>query len=141
MELRSDLQTAAVSAPSPPPSAVAAPVAALDVEEYSRRLAQFNTRLINAVYRQVRYPGRAVRRGMQGRVELDVVLDPTGALLEVIVARSSGYPALDEAGVEAAHKAVVEGKFEAIDPVASAEYSDDDDRLVIPVPISFVLTE
>ncbi|MCB1675686.1 MAG: TonB family protein [Halioglobus sp.] len=126
---------------SPPAPTVPEGVAALDVKEYSRRLAEFNARLIKAVYSQVHYPGRAVRRGLQGRVELDVVLDGTGTLLDVIVARSSGYSTLDKAGVRAARKAVPGAGLDAADPVASAEYGDGDNRLVIPVPISFILTE
>jgi TonB family protein len=116
------------------------PIKSLDVVEYSQRLGVFNTQLIKRVYANIRYPRSAVRRNIQGSLELDVTLDTSGTLQGVSVARSSGYKSLDASAVKAAEKAFNNKPIEDIDPVAVAEYADGD-ALIIPVPISFVLTE
>nr|MBA3685821.1 energy transducer TonB [Planctomycetota bacterium] len=43
------------------------------------------------------YPARSRRHGDQGRVDLQVTLDPLGHPLVVDIARSSGFARLDEA--------------------------------------------
>ena len=116
-------------------------VAALDVKDYSRRLAEFNNGVIRKVYSEIRYPTRAVRRGLQGRVELDVTLLESGELVDIAVARSSGHKILDKAAVTAAGKALASANPEELDPVAVAEFGGNDDRLIVPVPVQFMLTE
>ena len=84
----------------------------------------------------------AVRRGLEGRLELDVTLTTDGRLADIAVARSSGHQMLDEAAIEAAKAALGSGLNAKIDPVAIAEFGDfDSDRLTVPVPISFILTQ
>ena len=116
-------------------------VEALDVKDYSRRLAEFNNGVIRKVYSQIRYPTRAIRRGLQGRVELDVTLLESGELVDITVTRSSGYKILDQAAVAAAGKALASLNSEELVPVAVAEFGEDDDRLIVPVPVQFMLTE
>jgi TonB family protein len=48
-----------------------------------------------------RYPARAVRRGWQGRVILDVEVLPSGKASSVAIAASSGYGVLDRSAREA----------------------------------------
>ena len=47
------------------------------------------------------YPLAARRRGQGGRVELEVLLEPSGRVGRVEIAVSSANPALDEAAVAA----------------------------------------
>ncbi len=112
-----------------------------DNKDYSQRLATFNTQVLKKVYAEIQYPTRAVRRGLQGRVELDVALRESGELLEITVVQSSGYKILDKAAVKAAGKALASLESSDLDPVAIAEYGDENEALVVPVPVQFMLTE
>jgi protein TonB len=49
------------------------------------------------------YPMAAVKQHHQGLVVLDVTIDDKGRVQDVRVERSSGWPELDEAAVDAAH--------------------------------------
>ncbi|MEH6515623.1 MAG: TonB family protein [Halioglobus sp.] len=116
-------------------------IAALDVMEYSQRLALFNSTVLRMVTINIRYPKAAVRRSLQGSLELDLTLQEDGTLNEVVVARSSGYNTLDQAAMRAANKAFKDSTLESIDPVAVAEYGDGGGVLIVPVPVNFILTE
>ncbi len=116
-------------------------ILSLGVQEYSRRLAEFHGSLVSMVYREIRYPQRAVRRSLEGRLELDLTLKNTGELVTVIVSQSSGHKLLDNAAVEAARKAFNSGALGSIDAVAIAEFGSDPSRMVIPIPVSFKLAE
>tara|TARA_R110002110_G_scaffold362241_1_gene572021 strand:+ start:87944 stop:89326 length:1383 start_codon:yes stop_codon:yes gene_type:complete len=116
-------------------------VAELSVELYSQRLYAFNSNLLRKIYSQINYPARAVRRSIQGSLELDLLLGRDGSFIDVSVVRSSGHSLLDKAALAAARKALASGVQSALDPVAIAEYSNTQDQLVVPVPVSFVLTE
>lgn len=113
-------------------------VTALGVQEYSRRVAAFHSTIVTRVYGEIRYPRRALRRELQGRMELDVVFSMAGALRAVEIASSSGHDILDEAAVEAA-EAALESGIPAIDPAARAEFGAGPDELVVPVPVQFRL--
>ena len=47
------------------------------------------------------YPGIAVRNRYQGTTTLDILVDASGAIISVKVVKSSGFPVLDEAAVQA----------------------------------------
>ena len=115
-------------------------VEALDAMVYSQRLAVFNNMLLRKVYSNINYPRAAVRRSLQGKLEIDMTLNSAGEIQGIEVARSSGHTVLDEAAAKAVKKALKD-PLSDIDPVAVAEYADGDDRLVIPVPVAFILTE
>jgi len=117
-----------------------AAIDALEVTDYSQRLAAFNARLIQRVYGEIRYPRQAVRRNLQGRLELDVTLQANGELADIKVAHSSGYQILDTAAIKAAEKALSTTDPSELDAVAVAEYGGDSGKLVIPVPVQFLLT-
>ena len=69
-------------------------------------------------------------------------VDKDGKLLEVSVAVSSGHSSLDNSAVKAASKAFANKPVQEIDQVALSEYSEEDgEKLIIPIPVSFVLTE
>ena len=116
-------------------------ILSLGVQEYSRRLSEFHGSLVSMVYREIRYPKRAVRRSLQGRLELDLTLQNTGELVAVIVSQSSGHKLLDNAAVEAAQKAFNSGALGSIDAVAIAEFGSDPNSMVIPIPVSFKLAD
>ena len=116
-------------------------IARLDVVEYSQRLASFNNIVLRMVTEKIRYPKAAVRRSLQGNLELDLTLLDHGSLLAVNVGRSSGFDTLDEAAIRAARKAFRNRALDTIDPVARAEYEDDSGQLIVPVPVNFMLME
>lgn len=116
-------------------------VLALGVREYSQRLSAFHNDLVSRVYRKIKYPKRAVRRNLEGRLELDITLRKSGELVAVAVAETSGHPLLDAAAVEAAEAAMAAANLSSLDAVAVAEFSSGDGRVVVPVPVNFQLTK
>jgi periplasmic protein TonB len=78
--------------------ALAGPGARSDVPpEYGAYLARFRERIQESVV----YPFAARRRGEAGRVEVELLLDPSGRVRELNVVSSSSHALLDEAAVEA----------------------------------------
>ena len=65
--------------------------------EFGPYLARFRQRIQELVI----YPLAARRRGLAGRVEVEVILEPTGRVRDVTVVASSSHSLLDEAAVEA----------------------------------------
>lgn len=65
--------------------------------EYDRYLAQWRRR----IYENLRYPIAARRRSLTGTVQLDIAIEPDGAIHSVRIVASSTHPVLDEAAVEA----------------------------------------
>jgi protein TonB len=65
--------------------------------EFGPYLARFRQRIQEAVV----YPLAARRRGLAGRVEVELVLEPSGRIRDVAVVSSSSHAILDEAAVEA----------------------------------------
>lgn len=64
--------------------------------EYDAYLARFRQRIQDSLL----YPLAARRRGLSGKVELDVLIDPRGRVEDVEVVSSSSHAQLDEAAVE-----------------------------------------
>lgn len=115
-------------------------VAELGIQEYSQRLAAFHTQLVRMVYGEIKYPKRAVRRSLEGRMELDVTMTSQGRVISIEIASSSGHPMLDDAAIAAAQEAFGSGLRGAVDPVAIAEFgSFATEQLTIPVPVAFRL--
>ncbi len=120
-------------------SALESEIRNLGVQEYSQRLLAFHGEMVRMVYGEIRYPKRAVRRSLEGRLELDVTLDAEGQVLAIEVAQGSGHKLLDDAAVNAAEDAFKRG-VDKVDPVAIAEFGDFGSRqLTVPVPVSFRL--
>jgi len=114
-------------------------IRALDVQEYFQRLSTFHSRLVSMVYGEISYPKRAVRRDIEGRLELDVTLSAEGELKDIAIAVSSGHQLLDNAAMEAA-QAAFRKTLDEVDPVAIAEFGDfSSAEMTVPVPVSFQL--
>jgi TonB family protein len=112
-------QTAPVVAPitapdaslpsEPEPVAVArqipkVPVQEVPVAEDDENLEALFHGYMRAVHQRVRrskkYPRAAIRAGIEGRVELAIVIDGSGHILECRVHKSSGIDVLDRAAVK-----------------------------------------
>jgi periplasmic protein TonB len=65
--------------------------------EFGPYLARFRERIQESVV----YPLAARRRGLAGRVEVELLLDPSGRVRDLAVVSSSSHIILDEAAVEA----------------------------------------
>jgi periplasmic protein TonB len=65
--------------------------------EFGPYLARFRQRIQESVV----YPLAARRRGLDGRVEIELVLEPSGRIRDVAVVSSSSHALLDAAAVEA----------------------------------------
>jgi protein TonB len=87
-------------APPPPPLPArpsAAPAAEKSVAKREIKVAQ--RKLSEHLY----YPAEAVARGLEGEVRLIIKLSVDGAVDDVNIAASSGYPILDNAAIKAAY--------------------------------------
>lgn len=135
------LQLALVTPQRTPLAVNEQPGSALDLADYVARLAEFNTSVLRMVTSQIRYPRAAVRRSLQGSLELDLQLTPEGAFKTAAVARSSGHRILDEAALRAARDAFEESSLDDIDSVAIAEYRAENGNLLVPVPVNFILVQ
>ncbi len=70
--------------------------------EFGPYLARFRERIQELVV----YPLAARRRGLAGRVEIELLLEPSGRVRDVAVVASSSHALLDEAAVEAVRSLV-----------------------------------
>jgi len=70
--------------------------------EFGPYLARFRERIQELVV----YPLAARRRGLAGRVEIELLLEPSGRVRDVAVVASSSHSLLDEAAVEAVRSLV-----------------------------------
>jgi TonB family protein len=60
------------------------------------------TALRRRLYGLIEYPPAARRRGLTGTVHLEIALEPTGRVSDVVLVRSSEHDVLDRAALEAA---------------------------------------
>ena len=90
------------SAPAPAPveTSVARPAPAGEAPPDLGSLAQYRLALIGAAKRHKTYPPRAIDRGLEGRVDVRLVIGTDGALARVLVRRSSGHDVLDRQALE-----------------------------------------
>jgi len=68
-------------------------------------LAQYRLALIGAAKRLKHYPAQAIDRGIEGRVDVRLVIGADGAPAAVVVKRSSGHEVLDRQAVDTMRKA------------------------------------
>ena len=86
------------------------------------------------VFGEVVYPRRAIKRTLEGRVELLARMDAKGGLLDLAVGQSSGSTLLDRAAERAVRKAA---PFPEPSDVAREEFAADDGSYLMPIPITF----
>jgi len=87
-------------APAPVETSVARPAPAGEAPPDLGSLAQYRLALIGAAKRHKTYPPRAIDRGLEGRVDVRLVIGTDGALARVLVRRSSGHDVLDRQALE-----------------------------------------
>jgi protein TonB len=68
-------------------------------------LAQYRLALIGAAKRLKHYPAQAIDRGIEGRVDVRLVIGADGAPAAVLVKRSSGHEVLDRQAVDTMRRA------------------------------------
>ena len=106
---------AAASAPAAGAKSDAQPVLALGTPTLAPRpgddaleagsLAQYRLALIGAAKRLKHYPAQAIDRGLEGRVDVRLVIGADGAPAAVLVKRSSGHEVLDRQAVDTMRRA------------------------------------
>lgn len=106
----------------------------LDDREYQRRLNDYVGEIMVRVFGEVVYPRRAIKRTLEGRVELLARMDAKGGLLDLAVGQSSGSTLLDRAAERAVRKAA---PFPEPSDVAREEFAADDGSYLMPIPITF----
>lgn len=116
-------------APAPPPVVHPAAVPTEPSTDQNELRRGFIRGMSAAVAKQRRYPQLAARKGWQGEVQLRVVVEGSGRLLEVSVQESSGYEVLDREAVEMVRRA-------APFPVPAGMRKDE---LAITLPVQFRL--
>jgi len=106
---------AAADAPAAGTKSGAQPVLALGTPTLAPRagddaleagsLAQYRLALIGAAKRLKHYPAQAIDRGLEGRVDVRLVIGADGAPAAVLVKRSSGHEVLDRQAVDTLRRA------------------------------------
>ena len=71
-------------------------------------LAQYRLALIGAAKRLKHYPAQAIDGGIEGRVDVRLVIGADGAATAVVVKRSSGHEVLDREAVETMRRATAD---------------------------------
>jgi protein TonB len=87
-------------APAPAETSVALAAPAGEAPPDLGSLAQYRLALIGVAKRHKTYPPRAIDRGLEGRVDVRLVIGTDGALARALVKRSSGHDVLDDQALE-----------------------------------------
>jgi protein TonB len=119
---------AASAAPKAAPAASAQPAARPSAPSVSP--ARWQSQLVSYLNQRKRYPRAAQNRREEGLVQLEFSIDPRGNVLSARIARSSGYPDLDEA---------VMSMIQRASPVPAPPAELAQSRLTLTVPIQFEL--
>jgi protein TonB len=93
-------------------------------------LAQYRLALIGAAKRLKHYPAQAIDRGLEGRVDVRLVVGADGAPAAVSVKRSSGHEVLDRQAVDTIRRAI------AATPIPPALR---DREIVVEIPLLYEL--
>ena len=93
-------------------------------------LAQYRLALIGAAKRLKHYPAQAIDRGIEGRVDVRLVIGADGAPAAVVVKRSSGHEVLDRQAVDTMRRAT------AATPVPPALRNRE---IVVEIPLLYEL--
>jgi periplasmic protein TonB len=125
---------------TPAPSPAAEPVLALGTPTLAPRpgadaleagsLAQYRLALIGAAKRLKQYPAQAIDGGLEGRVDVRLVIGGDGAPAAVVVKRSSRHEVLDREAIETLRRASAET------PIPPALRNRD---IVVEIPLLYEL--
>ena len=96
------------------------------VESEQQAISNYLNLIVQMIDREKRYPLEAQRRGRQGRVTLNVVINRNGELKSVEVLEPSAYSELDSAAVDTIRR------MKSCPPLP-AEFSQGEIQLKIPV--------
>ena len=118
--------------PAPVDTSVALPAPAGEVPPDLGSLAQYRLALIGAAKRHKTYPPRAIDGGLEGRVDVRLVIGTDGGPARVLVQRSSGHDLLDRQALELLRKA------SALTPVPRALRSRE---FAVEVPVLYELKD
>ncbi len=102
--------SSAASQPAPvsvraPEAGASAPATRTSDEPDAGSVDRFRRALIDAAARYKRYPVQALERGWQGRVEVHLVIGPTGIIQSSVVKASSGHEILDNQALDMVQRA------------------------------------
>lgn len=115
-------KAAPTPAPAPQPEA---PAKVIDAQERQALYNQYVSDVRNRVVRNIEYPRRAAKEGIEGLVMLRIQVSPSGGLVAADIAQSAD-DALDAEALRAVKKA-------APFPKASSALADGNFELVVPV--------
>jgi len=86
--------------------------------------------VVQAIYKKISYPSRAIDRGFEGTVRMVIVVSQSGALEKVTVAQKSRHSILNKAAIKATERAA---------PFPALPAALNTDEFEITVPITFKL--
>lgn len=86
--------------------------------------------VVQAIYKKISYPSRAIDRGFEGTVRMAIVVSQSGALEKVTVAQKSRHSILNKAAIKATERAA---------PFPALPAALNTDEFEITVPITFKL--
>jgi protein TonB len=123
-------QSAPPSVPAPTAAQTAAPQTVVSASAPNISPQQWRTRVVTHLDRNKRYPPEARSRRQQGIPVIEITIDPAGRVLGARIVSSSGFPLLDQAAIEMAHRA-------SPLPAPPAAVVGGQSRIAFGVPVNF----
>jgi protein TonB len=93
-------------------------------------MRDYTPRVVQAIYKKISYPSRAIDRGYEGTVRMSIIVSKNGALEQVTVAQKSRHSLLNQAAIRATERAA---------PFPELPADLNTDQFEITVPITFKL--
>ena len=130
--------TSAKEKPTPPPQDIIKPAdltqevitGTTSPEKIKSAKSDYSNLLANAISKYKQYPKLAQVRGWQGIVIVEIEMSPTGAVLSMIIKKSSGYEVLDAEAMQMIQRAM---------PLPQPPESLKSKNFTVLVPVSFQL--
>ena len=93
-------------------------------------MRDYTPRVVQAIYKKISYPSRAIDRGYEGTVRMSIIVSKNGALEQVTVAQKSRHSLLNKAAIKATERGA---------PFPELPTALNTDQFEITVPITFKL--
>lgn len=130
--------TSAKEKPTPPPQDIIKPAdltqevitGTTSPEKIKSAKSDYSNLLANAISKYKQYPKLAQVRGWQGIVIVEIEMSPSGAVLSMIIKKSSGYEVLDAEAMQMIQRAM---------PLPQPPESLKSKNFTVLVPVSFQL--